>query len=135
MAQGSSGYNLITNADVTTSGTIAALSQSVALTLNGQSSASIQITGTWVGTLQFEGSLDGTSWTAINSTLASTSVPVTTGNTNGLYRLTPGGFQQFRVVSTSWTSGTAIVTIRASIGTAGVFANQIMPIKIYDGTN
>ena len=75
MAQGSSGYNLITTADVTTSGTIAGVSQSISLTLNGQSAASIQVTGTWVGTLQFEGSLDGTTWAVISSTLATTSAP------------------------------------------------------------
>lgn len=121
-----------TQVDPTTSGSIAAISQSVALTLTGQSSGTIQIGGTWVGTLQFEGTLDGTTWGSINATIASTNLPATTGTANGLYRLTPGGLQQFRVTATAWTSGTATILIRASNGTSAIFSNQLLPIAAFD---
>ena len=61
--------------DITAAGTITAAAQTVVIVLNGNSGAAIQITGTWVGTLQFEGTLDGTNWIAINAVAASTSLP------------------------------------------------------------
>lgn len=125
----------VIQSDITASGTLTAAAQTVALALSGQSAASTQITGTWVGTLTFEASLDGTTWTAINAVSASTSSPQTTTTVNGLYRLTPAGTQQIRVNMTAFTSGSAVISLRASIGTGGVFANQILPTKITDGTN
>lgn len=121
--------------DVTASGTLTAAAQTVTLSLTGHSGASAQVTGTWVGTLTFEASLDGTTWTAINAVSASTSSPQTTTTVNGLYRLTPAGTQQMRVNMTAFTSGSAVILVRASVGTGGIFANQILPTKITDGTN
>lgn len=121
--------------DITAAGSITAAAQTVAIVLNGNSGAAIQITGTWVGTLQFEGTLDGTNWIAINAVAASTSLPQVTNTVNGLFRLTPGGLAQMRVNATAWTSGTAVISIRASAGTGGTFINQIAPVKVTDGTN
>lgn len=117
--------------DTTASGTITAISQNVALALNGKSGATIQITGTWVGTLQFEGTVDGTNWAPINGIYAGTSTPLTTITVNGLVRLTPSGLAQFRITSTAWTSGTATISLRASAGTGGTFLNQ----SLTAGTN
>lgn len=122
-------------ADVTASGSLAAAAQVVTLALAGQSAAAAQITGTWVGTITFEASLDGTTWTAINAVSASTSSPQTTTTVNGLYRITPGGLQQFRANMTAFTSGSATVLLRAGAGTGGMFANQVLPIKNTDGTS
>ena len=124
------------NPDLIGSGSIAALSQNVSLSIiSGQSAGTVQVTGTWVGTLQFEGTADGSTWIPINGVSAASSIPQPTTTANSLYRITPGGLVSFRVVSTAWTSGTATITIRASAGTGGIFANQILPTKIYDGTN
>ena len=116
------------NNDIISTGNITAISQNVLLDLNGQGSASVQVTGTWVGTLQFEGTNDGTTWTPINATITATSAPATTGTTNGIYRLTPGSISQIRVFSLLWTSGTAVITINASVGTGGVFLNQSLNV-------
>ena len=121
--------------DVTASGSLAAAAQVVTLALAGQSAAAAQITGTWVGTITFEASLDGTTWTAINATPASTSTPQTTTTVNGLYRLGPGGFQQFRANMSAFTSGSATVLLRAGAGTGAVIANQILPTRNTDGTS
>ena len=122
-------------ADVTASGSLAAAAQVVTLALAGQSAAAAQITGTWVGTITFEASLDGTTWTAINAVSASTSTPQTTTTVNGLYRITPGGLQQFRANMSAFTSGSATVLLRAGAGTGGTFVNQIVPTKNTDGTS
>lgn len=114
--------------DLTNTGNITAISQNIALALAGQSGASVQVTGTWVGTLQFEGTTDGTTWVAINAVSSSTSSPQPTTTANGLYRLTPGGLTSFRVTSTAWTSGTAVITMKAGIGVGGTFVNQNLPV-------
>lgn len=130
----SGGTSVIQN-DITASGSLAALNQTVVLALNGQSAASVQLSGTWVGTVTFEGSNDGTNWTSVNAVADSTSQPQPTTTVNGLYRLTPGGLMQLRANMTAFTSGSATVSMRASVGTGGIFANQILPTKITDGTN
>ena len=120
-------------ADSTTSGSITAAAQTVVLTVSAGSSASFQLSGTWVATLSFEGTLDGTLWNPINAVSSSTSSPSSTTTANGLYRLTPGGLFQIRVNATAFTSGTVTVNGRASTGSSGTFANQILPTKITDG--
>ena len=121
----------ITRADTTASGTTAAVSANVAIALNGQSGVAVQITGTWVGTLQFEGTVDGTTWVAVNGVFAGASAPGPTTTANGVVRVTPSGLAQFRIIATAWTSGTATITLRASAATGGTFLNQSLPV----GTN
>lgn len=121
--------------DVTASGPLAAAAQVVTLPLTGQSAAAAQITGTWVGTITFEASLDGTTWTALNAVSASTSTPQTTTTVNGLYRITPGGLQQIRANMSAFTSGSASVLLRGSAGTGGTFINQLVSTKNTDGVS
>ena len=121
--------------DITASGSLSAPAQTVALALSGQSGAAAQITGTWSGTITFEATLDGTNWVAINAVSASTSTPQTTTTANGLYRLTPGGVAQIRANATALATGSAVVSLRASAGVGGTFANQILPTKNTDGTS
>lgn len=117
--------------DTTSSGSIAAAAQTVALELNNKSGVALQLTGTWVGTIQFEGTVDGTNWVPINGVFAGTSTPGPTTTTNGVIRLTPSGLAQVRVIATAWTSGTATVSLRASNATGGTFLNQ----SLTAGTN
>lgn len=114
--------------DVSASGTIAATAASVALALNGDGGVGVEISGTWVGTLQFEGTVGGTTWYPINAVRAGSSTVPQTTTVNGLHRLTPAGLAQVRVTATAWTSGTATINIRASDGTGGTFVNQIVPV-------
>lgn len=121
----------VSRLDSTASGSITAISQLVALVLNGKSGVALQITGTWVGTLQFEVTLDNVNWVPINGVVAGASTPGQTTSANGIVRLTPSGAAQVRVVSTSWTSGTAVISLRASDGAGGTFLNQ----SLTAGTN
>lgn len=68
------------------------------------------ITGTWSGTLQPQFQLPDGSWVAgsVLPTLPSgASVSSITGN--GQWRVLTGGFQGFRLTSTAWVSGTAVI--------------------------
>lgn len=132
---GSMPVTISTDADNTSTGTLSAAAQTVVLVIGGKSASSISISGTWAGTITFEGSVDGTIWNSINAVAASTSAPQSTTTVNGLYRLTPAGLLQIRVNMTTFGSGSASIFMRVSAGTGGVFANQILPSKITDGTN
>ena len=113
--------------DTVATGTIAALNATLAVAINGAAGMRTQITGTWVGTLAFEGTVDGTNWVAINAVAAGLSVPAQTATANGVYAPTPAGFAQIRLNATAWTSGTATITHRVSTGTGGTYLNQSLP--------
>lgn len=115
--------------DVTASGSLAALNATLPLSVaNGYSGTVVQITGTWAGTIQFEGTLDGTNWSPINGVFAGGTMPAPTVTANGVIRLTPGGLSQIRANMVSYTSGSATVTMRASTGVGGTFLNQSLTV-------
>lgn len=65
----------------------AAASNGSYLYFSGGNHVSIQLSGTWAGTVTFEGTVDGTNWVAIPfSNIAGTSA--TTATTNDIYRIT-----------------------------------------------
>ena len=126
---GANSIGSVTNADVTSSGTLAAAAQTVALSVTGgMSAASAQVTGTWVGTIQFEGTVDGINWATINGVFAGTSAPGPTITANGIVRFTPAGLTSIRLNMTAFTSGSATITMRAGMGAGGTFLNQSLPI-------
>lgn len=131
---GTVSVNDINNVDNTSLGTLSAASQTVTLSIFSKSAATIQISGTWVGTITFEGSIDGVTFNSINAVAASTSQPQSTTTVNGLYRLTPAGLLQIRAIMTAFTSGSASISMRVSPSTGGVFVNQVLPVKITDDT-
>ncbi len=45
--------------------TIGSLYDSATLEINGAATGRALVSGTWVGTIRFEGSVDGSSWSAI----------------------------------------------------------------------
>lgn len=69
----------------------------------------IQITGTWAGTLTFQGSNDGVSFVSVQARGIgdTTQAPVNTTTANGLFRIALG-FKWLRVRMTAYTSGTAV---------------------------
>ncbi len=101
--------------------------------LNGYAGAAVQITGTWTGTLIFEGSVDGgtTYFTTPAQAIGSTGAIVTTTTTNGQWWLNITGFSHFRVRCSVTGTGTAVVSIRATLGVAGVTIDTPIPA----GTN
>lgn len=112
--------------DIIATGTIAANGASVTTTsLNSISSAAIQITGTWVGTITFEASLDNTVFNVINVRATNTGTISTTTTANNIFRVSLAGYQFFRLRSTAWTSGTATITIRSSIGNNNLITESL----------
>lgn len=81
-------------------------------------SATILVTGTWVATLQFEASVDGITYAAINFVPPNSTSPVTSATANGTWQGNVAGYKNVRVRCSAFTSGTAVVTINSSKGMA-----------------
>jgi hypothetical protein len=117
-------------------GTITAAQGDVRLNLIDAATAAVTISGTWVATVQFEGTVDGTNWVAVNAYVPSTLAAVTSATANGTWIVPAAALGTIRVRSSAFTSGTIAVTIRnvggsffspASAGTTTVTATQGTP--------
>lgn len=97
----------------TASGSLASTA-SVPLNVSGYASVAFQVTGTWVGTITFEGSVDGATFQALNATPTNSSSAATTTTANGVWTGSVGGLKSARARMSAYTSGTAVVTIQAA---------------------
>lgn len=120
-------------ADVTATGSITASGQSVVLDLSrgGVSSTEFQLTGTFVGTVVFESSVDG--GTTYNSRVYRSAgilnnLQTSTTTFPSEWRGNSAGMSHVRVRCTAYTSGTLSVSARGSTGTGAVFLNAAIPI-------
>lgn len=78
------------------------------------SSLAVQLTGTWVGTVTFQATIDASNWVAIEAYNPATNERSSTATANGLYVLPVAGYRLFRC-NLDWTSGTSITV--TGIGT------------------
>ena len=117
--------------NTTATGTLTATAQSLTLTVpSGGSSCGIQVTGTWTGQLDFQASIDGSTFVSIYATSLISVVNATTAN--GEFIVPCAGQMKIRVYATSIASGTgAVVTMNASVGSSGGFITGPLPA----GTN
>ena len=121
-------------ADVTASGNITAVSQSVTATLTGHGSGLAQLTGTWSGNIQVQGSVDNSNYVPIPSRIVSaTGLQANTIwtsaalGTNSILRFATAGLVSVRVTSTSWSSGTATISIRCTPASATTSLSEGLP--------
>lgn len=73
--------------------------------------ATVQVSGTWAGTLEFEGSSDNTTYYRLRADPQPDGVYVTNTVNNGLWYVYTAGVSSLRVRASSWTSGTATVNV------------------------
>jgi hypothetical protein len=93
---------------------LGAAEEAATVGVEGADHVIVQITGTWVATLTFEGSIDGINWfaTAVkNTSEVNANTLVTTRTTNGISTLNMVGLPYFRVRMSAWTSGQAQLKI------------------------
>jgi hypothetical protein len=106
----------------------------VAVAGSGNTSFSVLVTGTWVGTLQFERSLDnGTTWTSTGAFSAGTNFSVQTITSNGSFHGNASSATNIRMRATTWSSGTATIRILLGKGTGTITIGN--PIRLYDQVN
>lgn len=101
--------------------------------LSAYNGANVQITGTWTGTLIFEASTDGgTNYYSVQAqAVAGNGATLTTVTANGQWVLNITGASHFRVRCSVTGTGTAVVSIRASIAAPSIGLNLPLP----SGTN
>jgi hypothetical protein len=105
---------------------------SSSLTTNGQSLSvalgrggapveglSVQVTGTWTGTLTFQGSLDGSTFVSVLTSNATSGATTTTTTANGVFAFSNVGYHTVRVSATAAMTGTAVVSIVQGYSSGG----------------
>ena len=83
----------------------AAAGPGTALNVRGYGLAVVQLTGTWVGTVSFQATADGTNWWAIQGRSVQDGSIVTSATANGAWRFDVTGLTQIRANITAYTSG------------------------------
>lgn len=107
-------------------GTIDADEETVNCTLPaGCATVGCQLTGTWVGQINFEGSVDGTNYQPVEASNGTASVNATTGN--DIFVLPGSGYVNIRVRAESWTSGSCSATLVGSVGTSASILTGALP--------
>ena len=93
-----------------------ALDEAATVDIEAADHVVFQVTGTWVGTLTFEVSVNGTDWVpqaCKRSAETNSTTLVTSKTSNGIAALSTIGVPWFRVRMSAYTSGSATVTIHA----------------------
>lgn len=118
--------------DQSTTGTITGNGQQVTLSgLSAKSSATIQLSGTWTGTIAFEITNNGSTWVNIQGDNYAGTNLAFNATANGIWGFRVAGIVGIRANSTAWSSGTANVSIIATVG-VGIAGN---PSQIPAGGN
>lgn len=86
--------------------------------VNTSTSAAFNVSGTWTGTLTFEGTADGGNWNTILMTKTVDGSTATTTTANGTFAVPNAGFQQVRARATATITGNATVSATRGYATA-----------------
>jgi len=100
--------------DVAITGSLTALNSLLELDPIQKDSNLIVISGTWVGTVSFQISADGTNWISATTVNISTGAAVTSTTANGNFVMLSAGCKVARVIMTAYTSGTALIANEGS---------------------
>lgn len=125
-ASGQNSASIITGAPTANS--------SQAQAVNGQSAARIQLSGTWTGTIQFEGSADGgTTWTPVPARVIGSSYTQSAVTGNGLFLVDLVGLTNLRARATAAWTGTA--NARFTFSAAAGATMILNPMRLFDNAS
>jgi hypothetical protein len=91
-----------------TQGALGAAQAAVTVRTIDATNVAVQLLSGLTGTVTFEVTVDGSTWVATEATPAAGGAVVTTATATGAWRVSVGGFTQFRVRCSAYTSGSAI---------------------------
>jgi hypothetical protein len=102
-------------------GTIVEDDDTVELELpSGASVLALQISGTWTGEIDFEGTIDGTNWVALEMQPLPTGDHADSTTANGAWQVNVAGYEKARAIGDGSITGEASVTMRATSGGASL---------------
>jgi len=117
---------------ILSTGTIGTLNASSDISRIGNIEAvGIVLTGTWTGTITFQGSMDGTNFINMFAMNLSSGLYLSSTTTNGSFLVNTAGFQIIRIKMTSYTSGTATCEAFTS---SSLFKMSLSTLVGTDGT-
>jgi hypothetical protein len=90
------------------------LNQEFGVDITGQAGATIQLSGTFTGTISFEVTADGGNYIAINGQAVNGVAAVSTATAVGIYRFNVTGLQRIRCRCSAAMTGLALITFRLS---------------------
>lgn len=96
-------------------GTITAAQGDVRLNLIDAGTVAVTLSGTWSATVQFEGTVNGSDWFAVNAYPPTALSAVTSATANGNWIVPCAGLGTLRIRSSAFTSGTIVVTLRNAV--------------------
>lgn len=104
--------------DINSSGTLGALNAAVPISSSGSATVVVELTGTWVGTVTFEGSNNNfvTSQPVVSVFLGGPQIAASTATTNGFYSVLSAGFAKVQARVSAYTSGSASVLVNSASG-------------------
>jgi hypothetical protein len=94
---------------------LAAVNAEAIADLNGHCVAIFDLRGTFVATVSFEATVDGTNYFAIPGINQATEATVISATAAGVFFVSVTGFRRVRARVSAYTSGTVVVAIRASM--------------------
>lgn len=125
---GQSGASIVTG--TATAGSTAAIA------LNGRATITVQLAGTWVGTLSLEASTDGgTTWEPYGAHVKGAATQVSAPTGNGVFLANVSGVTNYRVRWTARTSGSVNVTFVGSVETGVIYVANALRILGLDGVS
>jgi hypothetical protein len=105
------------------------------LAVLGYSACVLTISGSFVGTVTFQGTEDGTNWSNLAATQLGTTTSGATASAPGLYACAVGGLQAVRANITAYTSGAITATAHAVPLASGIGTSGGGAITIADGAS
>lgn len=119
------GGEVFTDTRISTA-TLAAINAEVVMFCQNTNSASVEVRNTFVGTMLIQYSIDGTNYDSAPIFNPITELFLANISTTGKYIThLPSGTKQVRVLMNTFTSGSALVSLRGSQGDNFVYAKQL----------
>lgn len=100
--------------DLLASTSLAALNAAATVSTQGRGVVSFAISGTWVGTISFEGTVDGTNWISVDGRTRPGKLDISSVTANNTVLIECAGYQSVRARMSAYTSGSATVASDAS---------------------
>jgi hypothetical protein len=106
---------ILTGGPETLQAAAAATGNGTAMDVAGQHALAVQVSGTFVGTVTFEGTLDDTNWVSVGLVPFAGGAAVTSATAPGVWSLGDVPLSQFRARISAYTSGTITVVGRKGL--------------------
>jgi hypothetical protein len=116
---------------VTLQDAAAATGNGTTLVVADRATVTLQVVGTFAGTVTFEGTIDGTNWISLQAySKATATISTVTASTQGLFTIPVSGLRFFRARISAYTSGS--ITVYAVATTAPQHSQYALTVQPAD---